>query len=252
MGRSLHELGLETEDPVRDLTAGFSAVVDHEPSYCVLGQADDYTIVVTQNKADVNQNIPTIMLTTLLYLLLAVAVICFLAWRMTRHIIDEQKNANTDMLTGLANRRAYENEIAALAGDPRREDLTYIVLDLNGLKTANDTWGHEAGDELLTNVSRYMVDCFGDYGTVYRTGGDEFVALLFVEDAQLTIAEEEFSSLLDAWSRRRGRELSVSWGTAKAREEPELSIPELAKKADDRMYAAKAAYYKAKGRDRRR
>ncbi|MBQ1361837.1 MAG: GGDEF domain-containing protein, partial [Oscillospiraceae bacterium] len=186
------------------------------------------------------------------YLLLAAGVICFVVWKMARLVIDEHKNANTDQLTGLFNRRAYEIDIKALEQDPRRERLTYIVFDLNGLKAANDQLGHEAGDELLVSASRYLQECFGPYGSVYRTGGDEFVAVVFLDDAQLNQAEEEFTARLEAWSRMHGRELSLSWGCASFHENPELPLTELAKLAERRMYEAKSNYYQSRGKDRRR
>lgn len=251
LGRSLRDIGIDTEPPELYSQLRLSADVDHDPSYVAMARTESYVIAVAQEKAEVNQNIPTILLTTLLYLLLAVAVICVIARRMTLHIIDEHRNATTDQLTGLLNRRAYEDDLKAMADDPRRKDLVYLALDLNGLKAANDTLGHEAGDELLVCASQYMKECFGEFGRLYRTGGDEFMALLFVDDAQLKLAEKIFAARLEAWTRRHGRELSVSWGCAKAREAPELSLMELGKLADNRMYEVKAEYYKSHVRDPR-
>ena len=252
IGRSLKDLGISNEEVDQYHQAKFSAVVNRVPCYCVLSQTDGHLIAVAQKKADVNRDIPVVLLTMFLYLLLAAGVICFVFWKMARLVIDEHKNANTDQLTGLLNRRAYEIDIKALEQDPRRERLTYIVFDLNGLKVANDQLGHDAGDELLVSASRYLLECFGPYGSVYRTGGDEFVAVVFLDDAQLNQAEEEFTARLEAWSRTHDRELSLSWGCASFHENPELPLTELAKLAERRMYEAKSNYYKSKGKDRRR
>ena len=252
IGRSLKELGISTEEVDQYHQAEFSAVVNRVPCYCILSQADEYLITVAQKKADVHRDIPVVLMTMFLYLLLAAGVICFVVWKTARMIINEQKNANTDQLTGLLNRRAYEIDMKALERDPRRENLTCIVFDLNGLKAANDQMGHEAGDELLVSASRYLLECFGTYGSIYRTGGDEFVASLFLNDDQLSRAEEEFTARLEAWSRMHGRELSLSWGCASFHKNPELTLDELAKLAEHRMYEAKANYYKSKGIDRRR
>ena len=248
IGRSLKDLGISNEEVDQYHQAKFSAVVNRVPCYCVLSQTDGHLIAVAQRKADVNRDIPVVLLTMFLYLLLAAGVICFVFWKMARLVIDEHKNANTDQLTGLLNRRAYEIDIKALEQDPRREKMTYI----DGLKALNDSRGHEAGDELLVSASRYLQECFGPYGSVYRTGGDEFVAVVFLDDAQLNQAEEEFTARLEAWSRTHDRELSLSWGCAGFRENPELTLDELAKLAEHRMYEAKANYYKTKGIDRRR
>ena len=252
IGRRLKDLGISNEEVDQYHQAKFSAVVNRVPCYCVLSQTDGHLIAVAQRKADVNRDIPVVLLTMFLYLLLAAGVICFVVWKMARLVIDEHKNANTDQLTGLFNRRAYEIDIKALEQDPRRERLTYIVFDLNGLKAANDQLGHEAGDELLVSASRYLQECFGPYGSVYRTGGDEFVAVVFLDDAQLNQAEEEFTARLEAWSRMHGRELSLSWGCASFHDNPELPLTELAKLAERRMYEAKSNYYQSRGKDRRR
>ena len=63
---------------------------------------------------------------------------------------------------------------------------------------------------------------------------------------------EEFTARLEAWSRMHGRELSLSWGCASFRDNPELPMIELAKLAERRMYEAKSNYYRSKGKDRRR
>jgi len=191
-------------------------------------------------------------MTMFLYLLLAVVIIFFVVRNMNRRLIDEHKNANTDQLTGLPNRRAYEIDSKILEQDPRKEKLVYGVFDINGLKAANDLLGHEAGDELLMAASKYLRECFGPYGTVYRTGGDEFVAILFLDEEHLKQAEEKFIDHIESWSRSHGRELSLSWGWASSHENPELTLAELAKVADRRMYENKANYYKSKGKDRRR
>src|SRR5690349_1225835 len=83
--------------------------------------------------------------------------------------------AGHDELTGLANRRLFH----ALAPDLLRHDdhsSAVVILDLNGFKPINDTYGHDAGDEVLRVVARRMVDCLGHH-LVARLGGDEFAAL---------------------------------------------------------------------------
>ena len=252
IGRSLKELGIDSENVDQYNQVTFSAVVNRVPAYCLMSQDDEHTIIIVQKKSDVNQNIPMVLMTMFLYLLLAVVVIFFVVRSMNRRIVDEHKNANTDQLTGLLNRRAYEISSKTLEQDPRRENLIYGVFDVNELKAANDLLGHEAGDALLIAAAKYLRECFGSYGTVYRTGGDEFVATLFLNEEHLKQAEAEFIDRIESWSRSRGQELSLSWGWASVQENPELSLADLAKVADHRMYEAKANYYKTKGKDRRR
>ena len=64
------------------------------------------------------------------------------------------------------------------------DDFVFVSLDVNGLKTINDTQGHAAGDELIKAAASCMKKCIGSYGRVYRTGGDEFIALINTSDKQ--------------------------------------------------------------------
>jgi diguanylate cyclase (GGDEF)-like protein len=85
--------------------------------------------------------------------------------------------ADTDALTGIANRRAFLAEVEAIAS--RGEDNVAVALiDLDGFKPINDTFGHETGDRLLVELSQRLQAATPEGGTVARLGGDEF-ALLF-------------------------------------------------------------------------
>ena len=86
--------------------------------------------------------------------------------------------ADTDALTGIANRRAFLAEVEVIAA--RGEGSVAVALiDLDGFKPINDTFGHETGDRLLIEISRRLQAVIPEGGTVARLGGDEF-ALLFL------------------------------------------------------------------------
>ena len=87
--------------------------------------------------------------------------------------------ANTDPLTGLANRRALDARIAALV-KPRDNAPPFklALLDLDGFKPVNDQFGHAFGDKLLCSVAQRLRECLGDQGLAVRQGGDEFAVLL--------------------------------------------------------------------------
>jgi two-component system cell cycle response regulator len=89
-----------------------------------------------------------------------------------------RREALTDGLTGLGNRRALladlERAVArATAGDPR----VCIVLDLDGFKAYNDAFGHPAGDKLLSRLGQRLQETIAEHGAAYRLGGDEFCVL---------------------------------------------------------------------------
>jgi len=94
--------------------------------------------------------------------------------RRTRH------EADTDPLTGLANRRALERTLgSALArAGARGRSVAVLVLDLDGFKAINDAHGHAAGDAALREVARRLRRCVRERDLVARLGGDEFVVLL--------------------------------------------------------------------------
>lgn len=104
-------------------------------------------------------------------------------------------------------------------------EWAYIALDLNGLKQANDSLGHSAGDELICAASNCMKFAFASYGKIYRIGGDEFVVLI---------------------------QESVSYGVVKSSEQDFDSVQEISKLADERMYQNKKDYYTTSCNDRRR
>jgi diguanylate cyclase (GGDEF)-like protein len=87
--------------------------------------------------------------------------------------------AHTDPLTGLANRRALDDKVAALVR-PRTDERPFrlVLLDLNGFKPINDQYGHAVGDKLLCSVAKRLNDHVGKNGMVARQGGDEFAVLI--------------------------------------------------------------------------
>lgn len=130
--------------------------------------------------------------------------------------------------------------------------VTFLSLELNGLKKMNDTFGHEAGDELLRGMAHCLNASFGKYGSIYRTGGDEFAGLLHLSDEEYQAAEHEMRERMEEWNRKHSRTLSASWASADNRRDPGHTPYELARLADERMYRVKAEYYKTSGKDRRR
>lgn len=160
-------------------------------------------------------------------------------------------DAYIDALTGLYNRRAYEENIRDYIEKIDNKDFVYISMDVNGLKSANDNLGHEAGDELIVGAAQCMKQCFDNYGRIYRIGGDEFVVIMFADESHLKNILEEFDNSLMRWTGQKVSELSISYGSVSISEFPNMGILEISKIADQKMYQSKARYYAHKGVDRR-
>lgn len=181
----------------------------------------------------------------------AATVIC------TTQNIEEEKSKEerlryislTDELTRLYNRRSYEEDMAAYEGRPPEEGFALFSIDVNGLKTANDVKGHAAGDELLRGTAECLTDVFGRDGKAYRTGGDEFLAVLRTSDCEAVC--ESLRRKAAAWHGEYIGAISFSIGYASHAEHPDASVDELEKFADVMMYADKDRYYRSSGLDRR-
>ncbi|WP_073030694.1 HD domain-containing phosphohydrolase [Desulfosporosinus lacus] len=142
-----------------------------------------------------------------------------------------------DQLTGLYNRRFFEEELKRL-DVVRNYPLTLVMADVNGLKLINDSFGHAIGDELLKNVALVLrKGCRGD-DIIARLGGDEFVILLPNTDAAQTEQILKRINTLASQERVGSIELSISFGYETKRYEKE-DIRELLKKAEDYMYKRK-------------
>lgn len=161
-----------------------------------------------------------------------------------------RKIALQDGLTECYNRKAYEDDISDMTKD-YPSDVVYMSMDVNGLKVVNDSLGHEAGDEIILGAAQCMDKCLGKYGKVYRTGGDEFTAILYLGHDKLEEVTRDFENEVSNWHGELVENLAVSFGCVKAEEMQGLKIEEVSALADKRMYDAKTAYYRKKGVDRR-
>ena len=158
----------------------------------------------------------------------------------TQTIDDEKKKEEalievsmTDELTKLNNRHAYEKEIKDIKKNGISDDLVYVAMDLNGLKKLNDTLGHAKGDEYICDAAECMVNVMGQYGKIYRIGGDEFAAILYGADISKIIKKLT----------KRMQKFSFAYGFVSRNEFARASIEEISRIADERMYENKAKYY---------
>lgn len=175
-------------------------------------------------------------LSTVLWAATMTAVIVRLAMsdRENKLLLEQVR---TDSLTGLGNRGRMEVDLDAECARATVERPTKLLLyDLNGFKRYNDTFGHPAGDTLLTRLGRALDEAVGEDGTAYRVGGDEFCVLLACEQERFDAVAREAAKALTATE--KGVTVSASWGGAAIPGEADQP-PKALQLADLRMYAQK-------------
>jgi diguanylate cyclase (GGDEF)-like protein len=129
-----------------------------------------------------------------------------------------KRQARLDVLTGLGNRRAFDERLdraieqARLHGKP----LSVIVSDLDDFKVINDSYGHLNGDELLRTAAEAMMAAVRDDDACYRWGGDEFAVLLPNVEQHVAekVAERVSAAVVASCIRPSGEPQTLAWGTS--------------------------------------
>jgi two-component system, cell cycle response regulator len=170
--------------------------------------------------------------------LTAVAIRLIFTFHENRRIMRLlRKRAVTDALTGLANRRQLVDDLRrALAAGDQSEDRLVVIYDLDGFKLYNDSFGHPAGDALLTRLAGALAKVVEPHGACYRLGGDEFCVIA-------DVAAEQEGAFLEATAAALsesgvGFEVSSSFGAVRLPREAS-TLTEALRVADQRLYAQK-------------
>jgi len=150
-----------------------------------------------------------------------------------------RKLAYTDILTGLKNRTAFEEQMERYRQISSRSSLMIMMADMNGLKWINDNLGHKAGDQALVIVAhlleKHFCNCY-----CYRIGGDEFCVLSEqYTDQEFAAVAEEFTQAVSVQKIAEGHSLSISCGYVR---ENGWDVDQTLVKADAEMYEKKMAY----------
>ena len=145
--------------------------------------------------------------------------------------------AYTDSMTEVQNRNAYEERLKKLRKpNANISRITVIVVDVNGLKEINDSYGHFCGDDAIKTVAKALRDTIGIKADIYRIGGDEFVC---ISESNVLPYISQFKDTIYFINNEKLYNLSVSIGYSRFHEKYSKSIDDIICRADEKMYKDK-------------
>jgi len=165
-----------------------------------------------------------------------------LSFKHRKHEADFEKQSllEKDTLTGLLNRYSWTKACEKITKETK--PVTLCSLDVNDLKLINDTKGHIAGDELIIGAGNCIKDVFGQYGEIYRIGGDEFCVIIDKEHNK-----DRLRKNLDArtryWEGKYSSDLTISLGMSDLTFEDNQTLESAIHLADIEMYKEKQKYH---------
>lgn len=169
-----------------------------------------------------------------------------LVWSHNERMEELQRQAGQDSLTGLKNRRRFEEDLRSEMARSRREGRTgaLLMLDLDNFKRVNDSLGHPAGDRLIKEIAGVLRRRARETDVLARLGGDEFAIVLPHCDAAeaQVVAEEIVAAIRNHTPQGDGvQAVTASVGIAKFGAHRRTSFELVLSEADTAMYAAKDA-----------
>ena len=222
-------------------------------------EAPVHTALTYYSTEDVRTSFVDLVRENLLAILLGTAVIVMLitilfmrGLFLHRKVIEEGqmiddlgRQVYVDALTSVRNKAAFENYIASMQEQIRKEggsEFVIAMLDCDGLKNINDSYGHDKGDEYLKASARLICNVFR-HSPVFRIGGDEFAVVLLNEDLRnrdelARIFETERSAICEA-AEERWQEVHISMGIAVYDPETDRDVEGTIRRADQMMYENK-------------
>jgi diguanylate cyclase (GGDEF)-like protein/putative nucleotidyltransferase with HDIG domain len=159
-----------------------------------------------------------------------------------------QEVATTDSLTGLENRLAFDELLKTISQEDSEADTwTMILMDVNGLKYANDTFGHHAGDALIVAAGDVIKNTYGSKGNCFRIGGDEFVVVTRAPLDSLYPLQSQLKKNIEEYNKTALYRLSIAVGESRLRSDSGIrkSISDWKMEADLNMYRDKVRYHKS-------
>ena len=155
-------------------------------------------LMASQSKSGFNATIRNYILTTLAAaLIVLVAAFAFINWyarRFAQEFYDVTDRSKRDLLTGLFNKRSFEDEVRHAIETQRADDVSVLMIfDFDNFKHVNDHYGHQTGDEVLKAFANILQRAFRTKDIIGRVGGDEFMVFMPEMSEQFLKRSEEIS-----------------------------------------------------------
>ena len=164
---------------------------------------------------------------------------------MNEHLQDV---ATTDSLTGLENRLAFDALLDTINQEhSKTNNWTMLLMDVNGLKYANDTFGHQAGDALIIAAANAIKNAYSTNGNCFRIGGDEFVVITRAPLDSLYKLHAQLKKGVEEYNKTALYHLSIAVGESRLCSDSGIrkSISDWKMEADLNMYRDKVRYHKS-------
>lgn len=225
-----------------ETVAGPDETLD-DPARAQFKIADRNWLLVVRDANRPGIGLPLLLAVVGIALAALVGVLIFV-WSRNERMQELERQASEDPLTGLKNRRRFEEDLNLAMARARRERTTgaLVMLDLDYFKQVNDTWGHPAGDRLIVEVAGVLRARTRVSDVLARLGGDEFAVILprcTIGEARLA-AEAIAKAIRDHEPEQEHVEpVTASVGVAMFGDRPRTNNAAIVSEADSAMYAAK-------------
>ncbi len=184
-----------------------------------------------------NHIVAVILIVIVLVVLVMIALYWCISKTKVRHNLE--RLATHDALTGIQNRRAYNLAVSNIKKYSLEDTFAIYVSDIDNLKQTNDTKGHDAGDELIKAYASIANKYFSQIGTLYKTGGDEFVALLNSDRETLNSVIELIINECSLYKGDVVDKIDFSYGVSYAKDLERTNFDNLYHIAEENMYTQK-------------
>ena len=163
--------------------------------------------------------------------------------QLEKNLKDAKEDSITDFMTGLMTRRGFDEYILKIEKNfsNKKEEYSAVFFDIDHFKKVNDTYGHDAGDTILTTFAKLLQIEIGKDGEVFRFGGEEFVSIFPKKDVlqSLTIAEKIRKRVESSNFIHEDLKLKITFSAGVAQRSIHENVESLISNADALLYKAK-------------